>query len=223
VEALKENLRSVPRRLMSALGGVFSGGFGYLGHLPGLLREGFKEARIGLRSPDRPTRRMSKVFYLSLAGVFVTCYAAGKFFVEQRARELQAEELAARARAEERARLLEIRRRSEPPPYQSLGTFSLEIRESEGLARSAGLRAAEMEIFVSCSEQEACDWIRTHLDLARGELGSLFTPTDRDKILSPGGKKAFREEIRDEINRVLEERGVKGMVIDVLFPRFIVS
>jgi flagellar basal body-associated protein FliL len=155
--------------------------------------------------------------------VGLTFYGFGKYNSENRARakvaRLEAERIAADAKAKEE----ELRRMREPPPYQTMGTFSLELREVEGVARSSGLRAAEMEIVVACSEAEACEWIKSNLDRARGELGPLFTPTDREKIMSPGGKRAFREEIRDALNHLLEERDVKGTIIEVLFPRFIVS
>jgi flagellar basal body-associated protein FliL len=195
-----------------------------LKHVPGQIREGFREAWLGLRSPDRPTRRMSVVFYVSLIGVAVSFYGFGKYMVAQRERQKIAR-LAEESRiAEARLREEEQRRLREPPPYQTLGTFSLQLREAEGVTRSTGgLNAAEMEIVVSCSDIEACDWIKNHLDLSRGELGSLFTATDRERILSTSGKKGFREEIRDALNRLLEEKGVKGTILEVLFPRFIVS
>jgi len=187
------------------------------------MGEGFKEAKSGIRSPDRPTRRMSWIFFISVFAVLLSMAGLAKYWFANRER-LNAEMLAIEKKAaEERTRAEELKRSREPPPYQSLGTFTLELREQEGVAKSSGLRAAEMEIVVACSEVGACDWIKSHLDLSRGELGSLFTPTDREKLLSPNGKKAFREEIRDSLNRMLEERGISGTVIEVLFPRFIVS
>lgn len=187
------------------------------------VTEGFKEAKLGLRSSDGPTRRMSVIFYASLLGVAVTLFGGARFFLASRSEKaaLHATEEKAKAEAllkeEERKKLLE------PPPYQTMGTFSLELREVDGVARTSGLRAAEMEIVVACSDLSVCEWIKGHIDLSRGSLGSLFTPADREKILSPTGKRAFREEIRDSLNRLLEERGVKGTITEVLFPRFILS
>ncbi len=194
-----------------------------LAHAPGAIKEGFVEARRGLRSSDFPTRRMSIVFYLSLLGVGLSFYGFGRFVMQDRARkhaqaQVEADRLAVQALRDE-----EERRSREPPPYQTLGTFTLELREEEGVARSSGLRAAEMEIVVACSSLVVCDWIKANIDRSRGELSPLFTPTDREKILSTGGKKALRDEIRDALNRLLDERGVSGTVLEVLFPRFIVS
>ena len=223
METPKDILQTVSRTLMRGLAAALAAVFTALKGVPGHVKEGFHEARIGLRSPDHPTRRMAVIFYLSLLGVGVTFYGFGKTISENRARAKIARLEAERIAADEKAKEEELRRMREPPPYQTMGTFSLELREAEGVARSSGLRAAEMEIVVACSEAEACEWIKSNLDRSRGELGPLFTPTDREKIMSPGGKRAFREEIRDTLNHLLEERGVKGTIIEVLFPRFIVS
>ncbi len=216
-------LQSASRGVMKTLAGMLVGFLKALALVPGQLKEGFVEAWRGLRSPDFPTRRMSVVFYLSLVGVGITFYLFGQYVVRDRERQRLELAAAAEIAAAEKARAEELRRAQEPPPYQTLGTFTLELREEEGVTRSSGLRAAEMEIVVACSDIEACEWIKSNVDRARGELGPLFTPTDRDKILSTGGKKAFREEIRDALNRLLEQREIKGTIIEVLFPRFIVS
>jgi flagellar basal body-associated protein FliL len=223
VEAPKDIAQTVSRALLKGLASGIGALFSALKHVPGQIREGFHEARVGLGSVDRPTRRMAIIFYLSLVGVGVTCYGFGKYVMASRERDRIARVESDRLVAEEKAKAEELRRTREPPPYQSMGTFSLELREVEGVARSSGLRAAEMEIVIACSEAAPCEWIKSNLDRSRGELGPLFTPTDRDKIMSTTGKKAFREEIRDTLNHLLEERGVKGTIIEVLFPRFIVS
>jgi hypothetical protein len=49
---------------MKGLASALAAFFTALKGVPGHLKEGFREARIGLRSPDRPTRRMAVVFYL---------------------------------------------------------------------------------------------------------------------------------------------------------------
>jgi len=223
VETPKGLLQTITRTILKGLAGGLASLFGALQTAPGHVKEGFSEAKIGLRSADWPTRRMSIVFYLSLVGVGFTFYGFGKYVMASRARQsvIQAELDRAESEAKEKAE--ELRKSRLPPPYQTLGTFSLELRETEGVVRSSGLRAAEMEIVIACSELEACEWVKANLDRARGEMGPLFTPTDREKIMSPGGKRAFREEIRDTLNHLLEEKKVKGTIIEVLFPRFIVS
>lgn len=223
MDAPKNLLQSVSRILMKGLASGIGAVFEALKHAPGEVKEGFHEAWVGLSSFDRLTRRMSVVFYLSLVGVGVTFFGFGKHMMASRERDRLVRVAEEHRAADEKAKADEMRRMREPPPYQTMGTFSLELREVEGVARSSGLRAAEMEIVLACSDLEACEWIKANVDRSRGELGPLFTPTDRDKIMSPGGKKAFREEIRDTLNHLLEERGVKGTIIEVLFPRFIVS
>lgn len=223
MEAPKDLLQTITRTILKGLAAGLAGIFDTLKVIPGFVQEGFKEAKIGLRSKDQPTRRMSIIFYLTLVGVGVVFYGFGKNMWAGREKQRLVEVAVERAEAEAKAKAEELKRLREPPPYQTMGTFSLELRETEGVARSSGLRAAEMEIVVACSELEACEWIKVNVDRARGELGPLFTPTDRDKVLSPGGKKALREEIREALNHLLEEKKVRGTIIEVLFPRFIVS
>ncbi len=223
MEAPKEHLQKVTRTFFKGLAVLIAAFFKFIGATPSYVKEGFQAAGVGVKSPDRPTRRMSWVFFFSVLGVLLSLGGFGKYWVASRTKVKAAQMELERKKAEEALHAEELRRSREPPPYQSLGTFTLELREQDGVAKSNGLRAAEFEIVVSCSEVSACEWIKANVDLSRGELGGLFTPTDRDRILSTSGKKAFREEIRDVLNRVLEERGVSGTIIEVLFPRFIVS
>ncbi len=223
MEAPKENLQKLTRILLKALADSIGAIFSLLSGVPGAVKSGFVAAAQGVRSPDRPTRRMSWIFFLSVIAIVLSLGGFGKYWYAHRADAKEARLALERKKIDDLLRAEELRKSREPPPYQTLGTFTLELREQEGVAKSSGLRAAEMEIVVACSEIAVCDWIKNHIDLSRGELGGLFTPTDREKILSTGGKKAFREEIRDTLNRLLEERGVTGSVIEVLFPRFIVS
>lgn len=219
----KNFLQSISRAALKGVADAFASGFEALKGAPGAIREGFTAAGVGIRSADGPTRRMSVIFYLSLVGVGIVFYGFGKNALENRERARVARLAAETVAAEENAKRAEALRLREPPPYQSMGTFLLELREVDGVVRTASLRTAEFELVVACSEIDACEWIKANVDRARGELGSLFTPTDREKILSTGGKRAFREEIRDALNRLLEARSVKGTVSDVLFPRFIVN
>ena len=175
----KDILQTVTRTLLKGLASALGALFEALKVAPGQIKEGFAEAWAGLRSVDRPTRRMSIVFYLSLVGVAFTFYGFGKYVMASREQDRVALMETQRKAAEEKAKADELRRMREPPPYQTMGTFSLELREVEGVARSSGLRAAEMEIVLACSELEACEWIKANLDRARGELGPLFTPTER--------------------------------------------
>lgn len=227
MEAPKENpqpeksslIKDLIKELSSGVGAFFGG----LKSTPGFVKEGFVEAKAGLRSIDPPTRRMSILFYLTLLGVGFTFYGFGKYMMEGREQKRLIQIEVERVAAEAKLKAEELRRLREPPPYQTMGTFSLQLREVEGVAKTSGLREAELEIVLACSEPEACEWIKANVDRARGELGPLFTPTDRDKILSPAGKRALREEIREYLNRLLEEKKVRGTIIEVLFPRFIVS
>jgi flagellar basal body-associated protein FliL len=223
VTPFRERLQGIQQLLFGWLSVITTPLYEIFKDSPSQIKEGFHEAWIGLRSKDFPTKRMSVVFYLSLLGLAVTTFGFASYMVKvgkiERARHLEEDRLA----IEKEARAEEARKAKLPPPYQSLGTFTLELRENEGVAKTSGLRAAEMEIVVACSELTTCEWLKANIEIARGEFGPLFTPADREKLLSTGGKKAFREEIREALNKLLERRGVSGTVIEVLFPRFIVS
>ncbi len=221
--SLRDRLQGIQRLLFGWVGFIVSPLYEIFKDNSTQIKEGFHEAWVGLRSPDFPTKRMSVIFYLSLLGLAATTFGFASYMVNrgkiERAKHLEADRLA----IEVESRAEEARRAKLPPPYQSLGTFTLELRENEGVAKTSGLRAAEMEIVVACSSIAVCDWIKANVDIARGEFGPLFTPADRERLLSTGGKKAFREEIREVLNHLLEQRGVDGTIIEVLFPRFIVS
>lgn len=209
---------------LSALGLGLKAGFSGAMMAPLLIRDGFKESLIGIRSKDYPTKRASRFFLVSLILLTAVLAMFGKYGFDKvmaiRAKNLEAQRLVTEAfhRAEEE------KRRNRPPSYISMGSFSLELKEEPGviIPKNAS-NSAEFEIVIQCDEPELCDWVSAHIELARGELSSLFVPTSREKLLSISGKKAFREEIRDILNRWLETQGKTGQILDVLFPRFILS
>ena len=183
-----------------------------------------KESLRGVTSQDPPTRRMAYLFIASCLGLLFTLSFVGSYFYQrhQISKAIQAE-----VEAQEKRRIegIEEEKKSKMPPvYQSMGVFSLELREKPGVVRSKNsMNTAEMEIVVACKDPEVCEWVKSNLDVTRGELSALFVPMDRNQLLSLPGKKAFREEIREKINRLLRSRGIEGEVTDVLFPRFIMS
>lgn len=195
-----------------------------LASAPSVIVSATKESIQGLKSEDAVTRRWSRRFIASLIGALLTVGIAGKIYFQHKQAAKQAAAAAEKAEADRQAALEEERLRNRPPVYQSLGPFSLELREKPGVVRpKSSMNTAEMEIVVACQDPLVCEWIKEHIDITRGELSPLFVPTDRDQLLSIPGKKAFREEIRDLLNRMLERQGVEGEIIDILFPRFIMS
>lgn len=217
----------LPPALKAALGALLLGmktGFTGAMKAPLLIRDGLKESIPGLSSKDRPTKRASRFFILSLMLLLGVLALLTKYGFDQvmviREKNLEAQRLVTEAfhKAEEE------KKRNRPPSYFSLGSFSLELKEEPGVVVSKNSsNSAEFEIVIQCDEPELCEWIDQHKELARGELSSLFVPTPREKLLSVSGKKAFREEIRDMLNRWLETQNQTGQILDVLFPRFILS
>ena len=213
-------LGEVKALLVHALGGVF----GFLKSSPGVIKDSTRETLEGVRSPDRPTKRASFLFIFFLicaAGVLIKAGHLG--FKSRQAKSLERARLA-EMESELKLKAKEEKKRLAPLPYQSLGAFSLELREKSGLLKAKNsLNAAEMEIVITCDELEVCEWLKENLPLARAELGPLFVPMERDRLLTLQGKRAFREEIRDALNRFIEKKGKKGQIIEVLLPRFIMS
>ena len=188
------------------------------------IAERLKESLRGVTSLDPPTRRMSILFIISILGLLFTMGFVGSYFYQ---RHLVKQAAQVQKEAQEKKKfddIAEEKKRIMPPVYQSLGVFSLELREKPGVMKARNsMNTAEMEVVVACRDPEVCEWVKTNLDATRGELSSLFVPMDRDQLLSLPGKKAFREEIREKINRLIRSREVDGEIIDVLFPRFIMS
>lgn len=186
----------------------------------------FQETFTGLRSADPATRRWSRRFYGSCVAVLLTFILGISALLKirsdkkEKARALQEyKELQA-----QKAKILADSKK--PPTFLSLGTFTLELKpESDpGFKRKskhAPGSVAELEVVITCDQEELCGWFERNMALARGELSPLFVPMERELILSPDGKKAFREEIRTLLTRLKESRGLEGQLLDVFFPRFI--
>jgi flagellar basal body-associated protein FliL len=191
---------------------------------PKVIKEASVETIHSLGSPDRPTRHMSRWFLFFLFCAFLVILKAAHVGYQShlvgKVEKQRLMEIANEKKAQEE---LEKKKLS-PPPYISMGTFSLELREKPGMLKPKNsLNSAEMEMVITCDEAELCEWIQENLPLARAELGPLFVPMERDRLLTTQGKRAFREEIRDQLNRFIEKKGKKGMILEVLFPRFIMS
>ena len=220
----EEKASSKLGKLKAVIGHALSGFFDFLKSSPAVIKNSTRETLEGVHSPDRPTKRASVLFIFFLVCATGVLIKAGHLGYKSH-----------QAKSLEKARLAEIetdlkleaeeeKKRLAPLPYQSLGVFSLELREKSGILKAKNsLNSAEMEIVITCDELEICEWLKENLPLARAELGPLFVPMERDRLLTLQGKRAFREEIRDALNRFIEKKGKKGQIVEVLFPRFIMS
>lgn len=188
------------------------------------------ETLEGVKSEDAVTRNASRWFVVFLLLALFVVLKAGLFVYEKNKLKQKERERIAQIEVERLRKVEEEKMKLLPPPFVSLGGFSLELKEVSGVYKlKNSLNSAEMEIVVTCEKLELCDWIKENIPLMRAELGPLFVPTDRERILSPNGKRAFREEIRDQLNRYFDKRETdpnfekRGRIIEVLLPRFIVS
>jgi hypothetical protein len=129
------------------------------------VRERIAELAVSLRSPDRPTRRMSALFFVSLAGMALVVVVAGARYWRH-VKELQAR--ADRVARRENAVLEEfIKKRSEIARRKNsmltLGEFTVELRGEDGGRRPASMSLAEIELVIECDTKEARDFLEEQM------------------------------------------------------------
>ena len=221
---MKEKLLGLLQEKLAQLKGLIPELLSALKGAPSAIVHVFKELKTEVRSEDGPTRRHAIFVYLMVIACVVALIKLGNLGYQRRKERIRLEQEIAAQIAAEKAEAEERARQLRPPATLSLGSFSLELRQKPGqLKMKNSTGTAEMEIVIACSEPEVCEWIESRIQLARAELSPLFVPLERDRLLTLAGKRAFREEIRDTLNRWLEAKGIEGQIVEVLLPRFIMS
>ncbi len=221
---MKEKILGIVQEKLAQLKGIIPELISALKASPRSTVELFKTLKAELKSEDGPTRSHARFVFFILLVALLSIGKLGHLGYLRRKERIRIEQIAADQVARAKAEAEEQARKNLPPRTLSLGSFTLELRDKPGqmMARNS-LNSADMEIVIACSEPEVCEWIESRIQLARAELGSLFVPMERDRLLTLQGKRAFREEIRDALNHWLESRGVQGQIVEVLMPRFIMS
>jgi len=181
-----------------------------------------KELLASVFSSDDRTRKVAWIFYLSFVCLIGVVSLLVLQFMQNRVTRKAQQERATQIEKMASERIEAERKKNEPPPHFSLGTFTLPLTETAD--RYPGTRnVAEFELSITCDTKETCDWIENHLDLSRGFLSPLMTPRNRMMLSTPQGKRAFRDEITARLNVLIGSKGLRGRVLEVFFPRFVLS
>lgn len=177
----------------------------------------------GLRSPDRPTRRMSLLFFASLLGIAVVFGAAvGRYFAIRRIRL----ELSRSSHVDEGAAHFGefVRKQAEENKHKSslmsLGQFTVELKPVPNQRPVPGVvNMAEVEFAIECDNKETRDYIEDNLAQARNQVTDVLFDLDREAILTREGKKKLRKALIEKLNLWLP----KGKVEDLYFSKLVVS
>ena len=181
-------------------------------------RSTFADLSRGLKSPDRPTRRMSFLFYLSAIGtVIVLGYFLTHFYgiwsdqAGERVNEQQ----------ENLSRLVERQREAAHSRFSmlDLGKFIIELKPDKG-SRARAMNIGELEITIECDGKTTCDRVNAELTRARDMVSTMLLATDRQELLSPEGKRRLKRDILERLNTWLY--GV-GQVKEVYFTRMLLN
>jgi flagellar basal body-associated protein FliL len=195
-----------------------------LGSVSGVVGQ-IRQVFGGLLSPDWPTRRMSMLFVLRLAGVVVVATLSVHRYRVLKARGEFASEQPGPAGVEHLGdfigkQALEARRKN---TTLVVGTFYVELRynaEVDSTKLVPGVAsAAEVEVVAECDLKKTCDFIEQHGSQARNEIINVLVPMDRDELMSRDGKRRLKKAIQDRLNAWIQD----GRVENVYFSRLIVG
>jgi flagellar basal body-associated protein FliL len=190
-----------------------------------IIRDGLKalgahvrEIAHGLRSPDRPTRRMALLFFASLAGMLVVFGIGVKSYVQGHV-DLHASQKDAAHLSEFFERRAEEAKRKFV--LQNLGEYTLELKAPGGEARKVPgvLNMAEIELVAECDTHETCNYIEEHIPSVRDQVTNVFVAIGRDELISREGKRRLKKNLVDRLNVWLP----KGRVENIYFNKLIVS
>ena len=184
------------------------------------VRNHLREILGGLKSTDRPTRRMSALFLLSfVALIFVAGYGAVYFF---NAGKNTAEKFENNEQAKSLSELFkkqaeEAKRRN---TLQTLGTFTVELKAVPGITRPVGVtNLAIVEMVVECDSRETCVYVEDNVDAARNQVTNVFVAVDRDDLLSREGKRKIKKQVTEKLNLWLPH----GRIESLFFSKLVLS
>lgn len=178
-----------------------------------------KEILKGLRSPDRPTRRMSALFLASLIGLFlVSGVGIHRYREMQRIRGSAKEEETARNLGEFLKKQAEEARQK--ASLLDLGVFSIELRASKGQKPIPGVvNMAEVEITLECDSKQTRELVERNQAKVKSAVTNALTAVERAELMSRDGKKRIKKSIIDRINESLPS----GKIEEVYFTKLLLS
>ena len=187
----------------------------------------FAEIFRGLWSPDRPTRRMSLFFFLTLALLVGIGILTAQRSVRQR-HEREARIAAAKEEAIERSTEAALLGKTEAPGENprsvsmlNLGHFTIELKAIAGQPKKKGgfMNMAEVELVIECDSQDTRSFIEENLVQARSQVTDIFLSMDRDELLSREGKRKLKKRLMERLNGWIP----RGKVQSVFFSMLVVA
>jgi flagellar basal body-associated protein FliL len=183
--------------------------------VPYILRLGDLFGSVEAR--DRLTRRAAVLFLLSLAGALGTIIFAIYHYYGSTRRKIRTISPQSQLTILMKKERTQLQRRAILYP---LGTFVIEVKnQSHDKPVSGVINLAELDVMLECDTAETWDYLEAHADQAKNQLTNVFTPIERDMLLSMPGKKALKGLIIKRLNDWLPS----GRIKQVYFSRLLVS
>ncbi len=195
-----------------------------------------KEVKKSTKDPDRATRRMAALFFISVSlSIAFLVYGVYRHY------EVRMKEFASRinedpylkhkgpqaakppsghgsegdSASESRHTSLDEEPSKNGLPTFTIGKFNIELKGPKNGKRVRGLlQIVEMELVVECDTKKTCAYIEQNIAPVRGEVTDVFTPIDREEILSREGKRRFLREVIDKINNFLPDGKIENIYIN---------
>ena len=183
-----------------------------------------KELVADLFDPDQRTRKMARYFVASVVGIVVVLTLSGIYISKMRLEK----NLAAITDTGEQGKNFAdfIKRQADEAKrkfsQQSLGTFTIELKipDEKNRKRPPGVMdLAEVEVVIECDEKETCEFIEERMAVVRNEMTGIFTPMDREELMSREGKRKLQLRIQGKLNTWLP----KGKIEHIYFNKLIIS
>jgi flagellar basal body-associated protein FliL len=179
------------------------------------------EVLRGLRSKDRPTRRMAALFVVSFVALLGVMSVSTARWWQQRSERLRIE----RETDEESRQLGEFLKKQADNArvrntLQGIGAFTVELAPVPGKKNAPGvMNLAEIELVVECDVRETCAYVESKATEVRNQVTGVFTVLDREEVLSKDGKRKLKRRLIEKINMWLP----KGKIQNVYFSKLVLG
>jgi flagellar basal body-associated protein FliL len=165
----------------------------------------------GLIHWDAETRKMTVVFWLSLASLIGVGVYSIQYF-NRAAQERQAHSATAEGEDSNLNSFLQHQadeaRRKEATLI--LGDFDIELKPgSKQVGIPGAMNMAQVEIVLECDSKETVDYLNDHMEKVRDQISSILVAIDRERLLSRSGKNELKRVIQERLNSWLGSQKIK--------------
>lgn len=175
----------------------------------GGVKQFLKDLIASLDSDDKPTRRMTWLFFASFFSMFLVV-AVGVYRVHEMRKHVVKVLTESELDAEYRRVLEEYREADEKLKRRThdLGRFVIPLKEPR--------TNADFNLSIVCADAEVCDYIQTHTVEAKSEVTSALIGLTREDFLSIGGKQRVRRRLMGSLSTWID-REYRGARIENIF------